>query len=641
VCHKGTVRDLVRAITLVLALACLAAAQSPAPAAAQSPARTPAWRKIGTSAVELMLASPATGPVERVWFSPSGATLYARSASGKVFETSDYEVWQPSANTAEPVPQPTPPLARYPEPGAHVTGAGFGRVFALGRQLYRSTDGGTTWINLTAFKTDSVIGIGQRSVAVPPPGATVNLDQIVVSNQFGVWRSLDGGLSWAGLNELLPNLPVKRILSTPSGAAGTRVEVASMGTVELPPGSSVWQPVQDSTAAADAARLAFFSTRVAADVRSFAQAENTIYLGASDGRIFISRDAGASFTQTVTDRATGPVERIFVDPTRPDVALAALGGPNAPHVLRTTNAGGFWDELDSNLPNAPAHSVTGERASNAVYLATDRGVFYARADLDTAGSANVNWIPLSESLPPVPASDVRLDPSGIQLYAAIEGYGVYATAAPHRLANLRVVNAADFSTRAAAPGSLLSVVGARISSARAGNLDYPVLAAADDASQIQVPFDATGPSVTLALATGTGNVQFGMQVQPVSPAIFVARDGAPMLQDSDSGLLLDARKAAHAGARLLVFATGLGLVSPQWPTGVPAPADNPPAVAANVRAFLNGAPVAVTRATLAGGYIGFYVVELQLPALNNSGPAELYLTADGVESNRVQITIEQ
>ncbi len=235
---------------------------------------------------------------------------------------------------------------------------------------------------------------------------------------------------------------------------------------------------------------------------------------------------------------------------------------------------------------------------------------------------------------------MRLDPAGIQLYAAVDGYGVYATAAPHRQHNLRVVNAADFSTRAAAPGSLLSVIGGRVSSARGGNLNYPVLAAADDASQIQVPFDAVGPNVTLALATGNGNVRLGMQVQPVSPAIFVGLDGTPILQDAENGLLLDARKAAHAGARLVVSATGLGKVTPEWPTGMPASVDNPPAVAATIRAFVNGAPVPVTRATLAGGFIGFYAIEVQLPAINNSGPAELYITADGVESNRVQFMIE-
>jgi uncharacterized protein (TIGR03437 family) len=69
--------------------------------------------------------------------------------------------------------------------------------------------------------------------------------------------------------------------------------------------------------------------------------------------------------------------------------------------------------------------------------------------------------------------------------------------------------------------------------------------------------------------------------------------------------------------------------------------ENPPAVAANVRAFVNGAAVQVVRATLAPGFIGFYQIELELPAINNAGPAELYLQVDGVESNRVQFVIEQ
>src|ERR1022692_3512267 len=220
VCHKGTVRRAVGGTVLMLALAGLA------------PAQSANWRRVGNSAVDLLLASPATGPVEKVWFSVSGGTLYARTSSGRVFETSDYEVWLPSQNTLEPAMQPVPPVVRTPENGALLVAAGFGRVYAAGRQLYRSDDGGRSWANLTAFKTESVIGLGQRSVAVSP----ANQDQIVVANDFGVWRSLDGGLSWAGLNELLPNLRIQRILATPAGTAGTRAEINGMGAGELPPG---------------------------------------------------------------------------------------------------------------------------------------------------------------------------------------------------------------------------------------------------------------------------------------------------------------------------------------------------------------------------------------------------------------------
>src|SRR4029079_2893152 len=98
---------------------------------------------------------------------------------------------------------------------------------------------------------------------------------------------------------------------------------------------------------------------------------------------------------------------------------------------------------------------------------------------------------LTSRLPAVPANDVLLDPAGGQLYAALEGYRVYAVAAPHRARNLRIVSAADFTTRAAAPGSLLSVIGGRVSAVRGGGLSYPVLAASENESQIQVPFQAT------------------------------------------------------------------------------------------------------------------------------------------------------
>ena len=154
-----------------------------------------------------------------------------------------------------------------------------------------------------------------------------------------------------------------------------------------------------------------------------------------------------------------------------------------------------------------------------------------------------------------------------------------------------------------------------------------MLTASDTASQIQVPFDMAAGSVSLTLDTRQGQFRFPLAVQDVSPAIFVAPEGAPMLLDADSGLILDARDAAHAGGRIQVLATGMGKVRPDWPTA-PTPLENPPAVAARVQAYLDRVPLEVTRAVLAA-QVGFYLVELQLPATVNAGPAELYLTAGG------------
>ena len=233
--------------------------------------------------------------------------------------------------------------------------------------------------------------------------------------------------------------------------------------------------------------------------------------------------AGEAFARRPLPNGTGgKVERIFADSTEPRVALAALSGAGA-HILRTTNTGTFWDPLDGNLPDAPARGVTADRASGAIYLATDNGVFYAQADLENPSAAPVAWTALTENLPAAPATDARLDPAGVQLYIALDGYGVFAAAAPHRARNLKIVNAADFSTRPAAPGSLLSVVGARVSAARGGNLDYPVLAVLGGDSQIQVPFEAVGPNVALALTTAAGTITQGI----ARAARFAGHSGGP------------------------------------------------------------------------------------------------------------------
>ena len=625
-CHKDTSRWWRYVLSASLASGILAAQTAPVE-----------WRRVGNPSMDVGLASAATGPVEAVWYSPDGSRLWARTRSGRVLETIDFESWAPAAAAGDPPDAPPPAVDRLPEPGAKLAIAPTepGRIYALGSQLYRSDDNGRSWSNLTALHNQSIIGSPQHSLAVSP----VDPDQVTVANDFGVWRSMDGGFSWSGLNQYLPNLPASRILATPGDMHGTRILVRDAGAMELAPGAEAWQPAADAQVQAEDQALASASLALGTKITAVAASRQSVYAGAADGRIWVSQDGGRTWTSSPRPGANGPIERFFADPNEPRVALAAVGGSGT-HVLRTTNGGGFWDDLTSNLPDAPAHGVTAERSAGAVYVATSQGVFFATADLENAGPAAVTWAPISTRLPAAPATDVRLDPNGYQLYAALDGYGVYATAAPHRLRTLRLLNAADFSMRAAAPGSLISIVGGRVRSANAGALSFPVLAASDTESQIQVPFEAAPSSFSLALQTGRGSFTLGLPVQAVSPAIFVNRDGSPMILDGDSGLVLDGHTAARSGARLQILATGLGKVRPEWPTGMAAPLENPPVVAASVKAYVDRVPVQVTRAALAPGYVGFYLIELQLPEIVNAGPAELYITADGQDSNRVQVVLQ-
>jgi uncharacterized protein (TIGR03437 family) len=633
VCHKGTVGTLALVLFGVLGLGAQSATD---------------WRRVGGAAVDLQLAGPATGPVKHVWYSADGASLYAQTEDAQTrkahyFHTSDFESWTPVPAGTDPTidaaPTRVPFAARLPEAQAILVASnpGTSRIFAYGRQLWGSGDGGQTWLNLTAFKAAAVIGPGQNSVAVSPNDER----QVVVANDFGVWRSTDGGLSWAGMNLSLPNLTITQILSTPTGVAGTRVRTDHLGALEMLPGSSVWSLAADPERDAERAAKDRYSGETHDAITAVAASGNTVYAG-SNTRIWVSQDGGLTFPDF--REQPGPVQRIWVDQAQPSVALAVLSG-KGPRVMQGYSFGSTWMPADGSLPEGAVYGITADRAAGAVYVATDQGVFYGKADLSLDYLSNsFTWINLSNGLPAgaltAKALDVKLDPAGVQLYAAIEDYGVFATPAPHRIGSLRIVNTADYSTRAAAPGSLLSVIGGRVSAATGENLNYPVLAAADAESQIQVPFDAQGPNVALRLVTPAGTFTRGLAVQPVSPAIIVGRNGLPMLWDADTGLPITAANGAHSNGRMQIWATGLGKVRPDWPAGLPAPADNPPVVAALVRVMLDGQQLQVTKATLVPGYIGFYLVEVQLPVVNNLGPSELYLSAGGQDSNRVQVILE-
>jgi uncharacterized protein (TIGR03437 family) len=597
------------------------------------------WRPVGNRVLEAGLAGLASGAVERVWYSPDGSKLYARTAGGKTFETADFEAWIASAAEAPEAAVRVPPTS--PEAGARIRvspGLPVGVVYAFGQAVYRSADDGISWANVSRFRGQSLIGEGIRDLAVSPRDA----DEIAVATGAGVWRSLDGGGSWVGLNENLPNLPVRRLWVVPGAESVVRIGLEG-GEASWAPGRRTgWIPVEPVYERAEAALREALSQRLGEPVEAVATAGDWVYLGGRGGRLLASPDQGRTWRPFVLAEA-GRVVALFVSPAEPRVALAAMDGRGA-RVARTINGGIFWEDITGNLPAGEVRGITADLASGTVYAATAAGLAVTVADLTKAGPVG-GWQVLT-GLPKAPVVDVKLNDGGHQIYAAVEGYGVYATLAPHRLRDPRMVNAADFSARPAAPGTLLSFVGARVTSARAGTLDVPVLAAAETESQIQVPFGVTGTSLSLALMTAGANGvlmrrDVRMALQATSPAIFVDRDGTPMALDADRGLLLDAMTPARAGSRVQVLATGLGAVTPDWPTGLAAPLENAPRVNAPVKAYLDRVPVEVLRATLAPGYIGFYVVDIQVPDIVNNGPSEFYLEVGGQESGRVTLHLIQ
>jgi uncharacterized protein (TIGR03437 family) len=490
------------------------------------------------------------------------------------------------------------------------------------------------------------VGEGLRDIAVAP----ANDDEVVVAGAAGVFRTMDGGKTWSSLNQGLPNLNGIRIRSLPTGDRGVRLELTDARIAEWQPGERMaWRLDNSRDAINDMVLRQALTTSRGARFTSVAISGEEVYAGTADGKLSVSPDGGRSVLPGREVLEGGAVTDFWIDPQDPRVAIATLDyrthspGVTATHVLRTINGGGFWDDITTDLPDLGVYGVTADRTSGAIYIATSRGVFTSKTSLSDLSQGG-RWSLLG-GLPDARVMDVDLDAAANRLWAAVEGYGVFSTLAPHRIGDPRVVSSADFASRAVAPGSLVSVTGAKVSAAQAGSLAVPVLEANETESQLQIPFDSRGDALSLSIESSAGARTLApLRMGPTAPAIFVDRDGAPMLLDAESGVMLDAMHPAKSRSRIQILATGLGRVVPDWPAGLPAPLQNPPKVAANVRAFLDRTPIEVTMAQLAPGYTGLYLVEVEIPRIVNYGPAELYIEAGGEagaqSSNKVRIYIE-
>lgn len=595
---------------------------------------------MGTTSRLLGLPTAAGGPVQRIWFGTEGQ-LFARLENGVVVSSRDLGDWAVEQSAKPPAAIiPETGSGFPPEPGARVVrAAGDGVAYAFGRHVWISRNGGLSWDNRTGWRGRSLLGGTINDLSVDPNSP----ERIAVASTTGVWISSDGGASWIGNNDTLPGFQVSRILSAPSGARGVVVSTPE-GAYEWAPGQRAgWLPVTPADLEREAELKRRAGAALQATVATVAGGDAVVYAGGSGGRLWATSDGGRQWRAFQAGPGAGDVQRIWLDPADSRVALAALGAgadPQAPRVLRTVNGGVWWDDLTANLPGGGVNGIAADAETGAVYAATQSGVWMTVGNLQAPAPAT-DWAPLNGGLPSGPARDVLLDSRGLHLFAALEGHGVYLTAAPHRRLKPLLVHAADFGNRPASPGALLSLFGTRAQGGSANRLPVVLLAAGENESQLQLPFDLAGGLLQVVLNTPDGDRQVGMNLREAAPAILVDREGTPMVLDADSGLQLDAMNPARPGMRLQILVTGLGRVDPPWTAGLAAPLENAPRVVAPVQARLNGAPARVLRAILAPGYVGYYLVEVELPALLDAGPAELTVEAAGVGSNRVRVYVEQ
>ena len=632
-------------------------------ASGAEPAEERRWKRLGGTGVAAAFAGPAGSPVDSAWFSADGRWLYASLQHGGLWASEDLGLtWK--AAERDPL---DPRASADPAPGAgHLTVLRnpyrAGVAYALGEHLYRSDDGGSEWTNLTAIRGESVIGRWQSVLAISP----LDPDVIVVGNSMGLWKSNDEGVTWSSLNPKLPNFPKARFIRN-AASSHPALQTSALGRVDLMRTASgaIWR--SDSSSRNDPllpeeqpsepelplpARYAVTDqvwrdgkpisgvlTHCAGDedcsghsISAFAVGSE-LWAGTSNGRIWVSANDGESWQLAWADPDRNAVASLWTDPELASTALAIAGG----RVLRSTNSGASWFDISSDLPAAPWTAVVGHPSAGAVYVAGSQGVYFALADLESPGASGP-WTKLSGDLPAPGATDLALDPLRGRLYVSLPGYGVYWTRTPNVERALRVLSAADLRVRPVAPGSLLTITGANAVRARAGGRPAPILNTDLGRTQLQVPFAVRGSSMRLQLEAPGNSHTVDLPMQPVSPAIFVVA-GEPLVLDAGTGALIGWERPAKAGGTVLVMATGLGEVDPPWPAGLPSPESDPPRTVAQVNATLAGLPARVLAAHLAPGFVGIYLVEVQIPVGTHPGAVELAIEAEDRPSNSVMLVI--
>ncbi len=289
-----------------------------------------AWKPIGPSPIS---SSPRldNGLVTSIAVHPANPSIiYLGTGGGGLWRTVDNGAnWQPlfdrqiSLNIGEANAIAIDPI----DPDTVYVGIS-GRAFTgfasaaidttAGRGLYRSSDGGSTWIRLGSGFPAGNVGSANSfandwiySIVVDPADRT----RLYLAAQSGVYRSTDSGQNWTRGTGASGNAETLAVdLSSPAGSRVLFAGVNGQGVIRSTDGGATWSSVLTGATAA---------------------------LG------------GATFTKVVVALAppTSPANAAGVQVVY--VSLASASGPNAVGMFVSTDAGGTWTaQASTGIANA-------------------------------------------------------------------------------------------------------------------------------------------------------------------------------------------------------------------------------------------------------------------------------------------------
>ncbi|MBK9225619.1 MAG: T9SS type A sorting domain-containing protein [Ignavibacteria bacterium] len=248
-----------------------------------------------------------------------------------------------------------------------------------------------------------------------------NPNVIYAESQNGaLGKSTNGGASFSGATSGI-NSSEKKNWSTPVIMDPNNNNILYYGTNKVyrtTNAASSWTAVSPDLTNGNQARLGTVATIAVAKTNS-----NIIMAGTDDANVWITTNNGTNWSKVSTTLPYRWITRVAFDPTNDNIAYVTYNGLKwkdpQPHVFRTTNRGQTWQDISSNLPDAPINAFDIDPLRpNVLFVGSDVGAYVS---FNSGGS----WHFLGSGLPMVSVYDFKIHPTANYLVAGTHGRSMY------------------------------------------------------------------------------------------------------------------------------------------------------------------------------------------------------------------------
>ena len=148
--------------------------------------------------------------------------------------------------------------------------------------------------------------------------------------------------------------------------------------------------------------------------------DNYIYATVEDNTLHFSPDYGVTWSVIPTALFTNSISRIAVEPKNKNVVWATFSGYGGARVASYNRVTSSWTMRSGSLPDIPVNCIVIDSFSKTKYIGTDVAIYYM-------DSTMTDWALYNTNLPSVEVSDLNINYTSNELWAATYGRGMWKT----------------------------------------------------------------------------------------------------------------------------------------------------------------------------------------------------------------------